>query len=169
MIRPLEDGRRELTGTLQSCDRENVIVAENDTEITLPLSGIAFVRLADFDEDEIKHAAEDSADKRSAENYRRAVKNAIAKENLNGNRVFPDQCTVIESGENQGNLNCTMPSGNSQVIKIKIEGNTPKRGTIVFEEGEPTQTTLYYKDVYVVIDAKGNSEIYKITSNNNTN
>ena len=113
--------------------------------------------------------SEDSADKRSAENYRRAVKNAIAKENLNGNRVFPDQCTVIESGENQGNLNCTMPSGNSQVIKIKIEGNTPKRGTIVFEEGEPTQTTLYYKDVYVVIDAKGNSEIYKITSNNNTN
>ena len=64
MIRPLEDGRRELTGTLQSCDRENVIVLENDTEITLPLSGIAFVRLADFDEDEIKHAAEDSADKK---------------------------------------------------------------------------------------------------------
>lgn len=113
--------------------------------------------------------SEDSADKRSAENYRRAVKNAIAKENLNGNRVFPNQCTVIESGENQGNLNCTMPSGNSQVIKIKIEGNAPKRGTIVFEDGEPTQTTLYYKDVYVVIDAKGNSEIYKITSNNNTN
>ena len=34
--------------------------------------------------------SEDSADKRSAENYRRAVKNAIAKENLNGNRVFPN-------------------------------------------------------------------------------
>lgn len=113
--------------------------------------------------------SEDSADKRSAENYRRAVKNAIAKENLNGNRFFPDQCTVIESGENQGNLNCTMPSGNSQVMKIKIEGNVPKRGTIVFEGGEPIKTTLYYKDVYVIVDAKGNSEIYKITSDNNTN
>ena len=63
MIRPLEDGTRELTGTLKQCDRENVTLDADGTEITLPLSGIAFVRLADFDENEVKRAAEGSAEK----------------------------------------------------------------------------------------------------------
>ena len=113
--------------------------------------------------------SEDSADRRSAENYRLAVKNAIARESLNGNRYSPRQCTVIETGEDKGNLSCTMSSGDVKVIKIKIEGNTPKSGTITFIDGEPYRTTLYYKDIYVVIDDKGNSELYKITSNATTN
>ena len=64
MIRPLEDGTKELTGILQSCDRENVTLAAEEGVRELPLAGIAFVKLADFDEDEIKRAAEDSAEKK---------------------------------------------------------------------------------------------------------
>ena len=63
MIRPLEDGAREIVGTLKSCDRENVTAEADGREITLPLSGVAFVKLADFDEDEVKRAAEGSAEK----------------------------------------------------------------------------------------------------------
>ena len=111
--------------------------------------------------------SEDSADKRSAENYRRAVKNAIARGSLNGNRYSPRQCTVIESGEDKGNLSCEMSSGENTIIKVKIEGNTPKKGSITFVDGEPYRTTLYYKEVYVVIEEKGNSEIYKIDNSNN--
>ncbi len=59
MIRPLEDGTKELLGTLVSCDRENLTVQPGtDSEpVTVPLSGVAFVRLADLDEDEVRKAA----------------------------------------------------------------------------------------------------------------
>ena len=112
--------------------------------------------------------SEDSADKRSAENYRRAVKNAIARESLNGSRTNPTQCNVIESGNDKGNINCIMSNGNTKTIKVKIEGNAPKGGIITFEDGEPIEATLYYKDIYVVIDAKGNSEIHKIKNSTAT-
>ena len=56
MIRPLEDGTRELTGTLRHCDREQVTLETAEGERSLPLAGIAFVRLADFDEDEVRRA-----------------------------------------------------------------------------------------------------------------
>lgn len=62
MIRPLEDGTKDLTGTLLSCDREQITLGTDGGEKTLPLSGIAFVKLADFDEDEVRHA-NDGADK----------------------------------------------------------------------------------------------------------
>ena len=110
--------------------------------------------------------SENSADKRSAENYRRAVKNAIAKESLNGNRFFPTTCNVIESGTDKGNLNCTLSNGDTSTLKIKIEGTAPTSGTIRFEDGEPVETTLYYKGYYVTIDEKGNSELYKNSNNN---
>ncbi|HBI85827.1 MAG TPA: ribosome maturation factor [Ruminococcus sp.] len=58
LIRPLEDGTKELTGTLISCDRENVTV-DDGTQRTLPLAGVAFVRLADFDEEEIRKAVKE--------------------------------------------------------------------------------------------------------------
>jgi len=58
LIRPLEDGTKELLGTLVGCDRENLAI-QADTAgdaVTVPLSGVAFVRLADLDEDEVKKA-----------------------------------------------------------------------------------------------------------------
>ena len=67
MIRPLEDGTRELTGTLVSCDREAVTVMTSLTvsdgvgegqSVTVPLSGVAYVRLADLEEAEIRKAAD---------------------------------------------------------------------------------------------------------------
>ncbi len=60
MIRPLEDGTKELTGILTGSDRENITVETEGKVLTLPLSGAAFVRLADFDEDEVRKA--DSAE-----------------------------------------------------------------------------------------------------------
>lgn len=63
LIRPLENGERELVGTLTGCDRETVTVDTDGTSQTLPLSGIAFVKLADYDEDEVKRAAEEKAEK----------------------------------------------------------------------------------------------------------
>lgn len=52
LIRPAEDGSRELTGTLLSCDRENISLDTGaEQPLALPLAGIAFVRLADFDEE----------------------------------------------------------------------------------------------------------------------
>lgn len=63
LIRPLENGERELVGTLIGCDRENVTVEADGNENVLPLAGIAFVKLADFDEDEVKRAENGNADK----------------------------------------------------------------------------------------------------------
>ena len=60
MIRPLEDGTKELVGTLTGFDREQITAAVNDMPVTLPLSAVAFVKLADFDEDEVRRA--DAAD-----------------------------------------------------------------------------------------------------------
>lgn len=57
LIRPAADGAREITGTLISCDRENVTVQTDSGETAYPLSGVAFVRLADLDADEISRAA----------------------------------------------------------------------------------------------------------------
>ncbi|MBQ6041756.1 MAG: ribosome maturation factor RimP [Oscillospiraceae bacterium] len=57
-IRPTETGARDITGTLVSCDKENLTVSTESGDLTLPLAGIAFVRLADLDEDEIRRAAD---------------------------------------------------------------------------------------------------------------
>lgn len=56
MIRPLDDGTKELVGTLCGCDKEQVTVQVGDETHSVSLSGVAFVRLADFDEDEVKRA-----------------------------------------------------------------------------------------------------------------
>ncbi len=58
LIRPMEDGTKEVIGILQDCDRETITVLPDgqDTPVTLPLNGAAFVRLADFDEDEVNRA-----------------------------------------------------------------------------------------------------------------
>ncbi len=59
LIRPLADGRKELTGILQSCGREQITVeTDGGTAEVLPLAGVAFCRLADLDEDEIRRAAQ---------------------------------------------------------------------------------------------------------------
>ena len=58
MIRPLEDGNRDLTGTLRSCEKDELTVETENGALTLPLAGVAYVRLADLAEDEIKNAAE---------------------------------------------------------------------------------------------------------------
>lgn len=56
MIRPLEDGAKELVGTLSGIDKENITVTVGGNAQEIALSGVAFVRLADFDEDEVKQA-----------------------------------------------------------------------------------------------------------------
>lgn len=56
LIRPLEDGTKELVGTLVHCDKEQITVTVSEASQSLPLAGVAFVRLADFDEDEIRRA-----------------------------------------------------------------------------------------------------------------
>lgn len=56
LIRPLDDGTKELTAVLLHCDRENITLSTKEGEQTLPLSGIAFVRLADLDENELTGA-----------------------------------------------------------------------------------------------------------------
>ena len=62
LIRPLETGERELVGTLCGCDRENVTLEVGGTEVTLPLAQAAFVRLADFDENEVNRAESGEAE-----------------------------------------------------------------------------------------------------------
>ena len=57
-IRPTKTGARDITGTLVSCDKENLTVSTESGDLTLPLAGIAFVRLADLDEAEIQRAAD---------------------------------------------------------------------------------------------------------------
>lgn len=49
LIRPMDNGEREIVGTLLSCDRESVHIEVNGEEKTFSLAGVAFVRLADFD------------------------------------------------------------------------------------------------------------------------
>lgn len=55
-IRPTETGERELTGVLAGCDREHVTLTTDQGTCTLPLANVAFVRLADLEEDEIRRA-----------------------------------------------------------------------------------------------------------------
>ncbi|MCQ2417755.1 MAG: ribosome maturation factor RimP [Oscillospiraceae bacterium] len=61
MIRPLENGQKEIVGTLTGADHENVRILTEDAEASmeLPLAGIAFVKLADFDEAEVQKAEKD--------------------------------------------------------------------------------------------------------------
>ena len=59
MIRPLEDGTKELTGTLISADKEKITLETAEGIREIPLAAAAFVRLADLDEDEIRKAAAD--------------------------------------------------------------------------------------------------------------
>ena len=59
MIRPLEDGTKELTGTLISADKDNITIETAEGIREIPLAAAAFVRLADLDEDEIRKAAAD--------------------------------------------------------------------------------------------------------------
>lgn len=56
MIRPLSDGTKELVGTLTGCDKENITVTVGENTHEIALSGVAFVKLADFDEDEVQQA-----------------------------------------------------------------------------------------------------------------
>lgn len=57
LIRPAEDGSKEYLGILQGCDREAVtLLTTPETPVKIPLSAVAFVRLADLDEDEINRA-----------------------------------------------------------------------------------------------------------------
>jgi ribosome maturation factor RimP len=56
MIRPLENGEKELVGTLTGFDKEQITVTNGDTAQDIALSGVAFVKLADFDEDEVRRA-----------------------------------------------------------------------------------------------------------------
>ncbi len=51
LIRPDEKGRRDLAGTLLSCDRETISIDIEGESIAYPLAGVAFVHLADFDFD----------------------------------------------------------------------------------------------------------------------
>lgn len=60
LIRPAEDGTKELTGTLLGCDREAVTVNTANGEQAIPLSAVAFVRLADLDETELAGAGNDA-------------------------------------------------------------------------------------------------------------
>ena len=108
----------------------------------------------------------DSATRRSAENYRKAVKESVAKQNLSGNKFYPTECYVIEEEENRGYLNCVLVgedrnSPPSHLLVVKMEGTIPLSGTIRFEESEPVETTLYYKGAVVKIDSRGNSSLTK--------
>ena len=106
--------------------------------------------------------SDDSATRRSAENYRKAVKESIAKENLSGNKFYPSRCDVITEGDNKGYLNCVLKDGTQNaLLVVKMEGTVPNSGTIFFEDSEPVDTTLYYKDCYVNINNKGVSTLTK--------
>ena len=105
--------------------------------------------------------SDDAATRRSAENYRKAIKEAVAKANLSGNRYFPTRCTVIEQGESAGYLSCVLKDNSTKELVIKMEGTYPKSGTITFSESEPVETILYYKGCYVEIDEKGSSKLTK--------
>ena len=55
LIRPAADGSKEYVGTLLSFDKENVTLDTGAGEpVTVPLSGAAFVKLADFDEEALE-------------------------------------------------------------------------------------------------------------------
>jgi len=56
LIRPAEDGTKELTAVLIGCDRETVTLGTPNGEQSIPLSAVAFVRLADLDETELAGA-----------------------------------------------------------------------------------------------------------------
>lgn len=55
LIRPAADGSKEFVGTLLSFDKENVTLDTGAGEpVAVPLSGAAFVKLADFDEEALE-------------------------------------------------------------------------------------------------------------------
>ena len=109
--------------------------------------------------------SEDSADRRSAENYRNAAKTVIAQQILKETKFKPTECDVIETGEEKGNLICILSDGTQKTIYIKMEGTYPDSGKIRIRDGELYQTDLYYKDYHISIDEKGTSELEKNSNN----
>lgn len=65
LIRPDENGERDISGVLRAHDRETVTIETRDGDRVLQTAQMAYIRLADFDENELATAARDSEDAES--------------------------------------------------------------------------------------------------------
>ena len=94
--------------------------------------------------------AKESAMLRSAEMYLSGVENAIMRENMNsGGNFRPTECTI--SGE--GNLDC---EGKDGIIEVEVNGEKPKNGSIVFENGKIKEVRLEYETATIIKNEEGN-------------
>ena len=87
---------------------------------------------------------------RSAEMYLNGVENSIMKENMNtGGKFRPNECTITS----EGNLYC---EPEDVFLEIEVDGEKPKNGTIVFENGKIKEVTLNYESGTIIKDESGN-------------
>ena len=94
--------------------------------------------------------AKESAMLRSAEMYLSGVENAVMRENMNsGGNFRPSQCTI----SSEGNLDC---EGKEGIIEVEVNGEKPKNGNIVFENGKIKEVTLTYESGTILKDSSGN-------------
>ena len=115
--------------------------------------------------------SKEQSTKRSAENYLKAVEQAIVRKNLEG-EYNPEECK-IESGEvtckgkfspkyckiENGQLNC-----DGVPLEVEIDGEMPEDGTIVLSNGKAINgTKLIFKAYETSINDKGEMEINSIT------
>ena len=84
---------------------------------------------------------------RSAEMYLNGVENAVMRENMNsGGNFRPNECII-----SNGNMTCGSTS-----VEVEVDGEVPKDGTIVFENGKITSVTLNYESGTIIKDESGN-------------
>ena len=94
--------------------------------------------------------AKESAQLRSAEMYLKGVENAVMRENMNsGGNFRPNLCTI----SSEGNLDC---EGKDGIIEVEVNGEKPKNGNIVFENGKIKEVTLTYQSGTIVKNDEGN-------------
>ena len=90
----------------------------------------------------------ESAGLRSAEMYLDAVEQAVSIEKMNNTTFKPNSCTI-----EKGNLNCEGYDKNP--IEVKVNGELPEDGIIIFEKGKISEIKLEYK-THVVVNNKEN-------------
>ena len=97
----------------------------------------------------------ESAMLRSAEMYLSGVENAVIRENMNsGGNFRPNACTI-----SNGTLSC-----NGTTVEVEVNGEVPKEGTIVFENGKIKEVELIYESGTIIKDDSGNL-VYEESTN----
>ena len=104
----------------------------------------------------IINESKESAQLRSAEMYLDAVEQSIALEKMTNTTFNPNSCTIAN-----GNLNC-----DSKDVEVKVNGEVPQTGKIIFENGKIKDIRLNYSNGKTIVKNSEDKLVYSSESEN---